>query len=463
MIARLALAALAALLASSAWAQTPPFQVGGAVYQTSAPTPAPKQSVPFQADSSGNLKVNVIAGGGTGGTSSSFGAAFPGTGTAAGFKDGGGLMQPAIVDGSGNLDVNCVVGCSGGTFNNNSDAVATSATNGQAAAWLYGFNGTTFDRLRVDGSKNLQVNVQSSVLPTGAATATGLSTINTTLGSPFQAGGSIGNTSFGATQSGTWTVQPGNTANTTPWLATINQGGNSATVSAGGALKVDASGATQPVSGTVTANQGGAPWTVKGVGTAGTADSGVLTVQGIASMTKLLVTPDANSAVNVAQFGGNNVVTGTGTGGNGIPRVTVSSDSAIANTGFAAQVTNSTGAGQAVIGCDSHVFKHITSATDTLAVQGVTAKVVRICGAIARFSGSAAQTVYLENTASTNANCSSTLTQITGAWVGNATAPSGAGFNGSFWNGLANTSGNGLCVNSSGTGGVDIDIWYEQS
>ena len=35
-----------------------------------------------------------------------------------------------------------------------------------------------------------------------------------------------------ATQSGTWTVQPGNTANTTPWLATINQGGNSAAVKA---------------------------------------------------------------------------------------------------------------------------------------------------------------------------------------------------------------------------------------
>jgi len=40
-----------------------------------------------------------------------------------------------------------------------------------------------------------------------------------------------------ATQSGTWTVQPGNTANTTAW-------------------KVDGSAVTQPVSGTVTANAG---------------------------------------------------------------------------------------------------------------------------------------------------------------------------------------------------------------
>lgn len=36
-----------------------------------------------------------------------------------------------------------------------------------------------------------------------------------------------------ATQSGTWTVQPGNTANTTPWLSSISQGGNTAIVKAG--------------------------------------------------------------------------------------------------------------------------------------------------------------------------------------------------------------------------------------
>lgn len=76
-----------------------------------------------------------------------------------------------------------------------------------------------------------------------------------------------------ATQSGTWTVQPGNTANTTAW-------------------KVDGSAVTQPVSGTVTANQGGAPW-----------------------------------SANVTQFGGTNLSTGTGAGGAGIPRITVSSDS----------------------------------------------------------------------------------------------------------------------------------------
>lgn len=58
--------------------------------------------------------------------------------------------------------------------------------------------------LQTDSSGNLFVNIAAGIanpLPvTDAATHTGLTTINTTLGSPFQAGGSIGNTSFIATQ-----------------------------------------------------------------------------------------------------------------------------------------------------------------------------------------------------------------------------------------------------------------------
>ena len=99
------------------------------------------------------------------------------------------------------------------------------------------------------------------------------------------------------TQSGTWTVQPGNTPNTVPWLITINQGGNSATVTAANALKVDGSGVTQPVSGTVAVTQSTSPW-----------------------------------VTDITQFGNNNVVTGTGTSGLGIPRVTVSNDSNILAT-----------------------------------------------------------------------------------------------------------------------------------
>jgi hypothetical protein len=111
-----------------------------------------------------------------------------------------------------------------------------------------------------------------------------------------------------------------------------------------------------------------------------------------------------------------------------------------------------------LITCDKHVFKHITSATDTLAVQGVASQTIRICGWRSRAAGVA--TWFLENTASANANCSSSNTQITG--VATEAANTGETMLAAYWTGLANTSGNGLCINSTGTGGVDIDVWYNQ-
>lgn len=110
------------------------------------------------------------------------------------------------------------------------------------------------------------VVISSSALPTGAATSvkqpalgtagTASSDVITVQGiasmTPLLVNGS-GSTqpvsgTVAATQSGTWTVQPGNTANTTPWLTTISQGGNSATVTGANALKVDSSAVTQPIS-----------------------------------------------------------------------------------------------------------------------------------------------------------------------------------------------------------------------
>ncbi len=124
----------------------------------------------------------------------------------------------------------------------------------------------------------------------------------------------------------------------------------------------------------------------------------------------------------------------------------------------ATQQTIQSGSATNLISCDSHVFKHITSATDTLAVQGVTAKTVYVCGVLGQAAGTA--TWFLENTASTNANCSSSNTQIMG--VATMVVNGAAGFYNAMWGGLKNTAGNGLCINSTGTGGVDIDIWYTQ-
>ncbi len=117
--------------------------------------------------------------------------------------------------------------------------------------------------------------------------------------------GITGGKAIPASQSGTWTVQPGNTANTTAW-------------------KVDGSAVTQPVSSATLATAAKQP----ALGTAGTASADVITVQGAASMTKLLVTPDANAAVNVAQINGVTPLMGAGNTGTGSPRVTIATDQA---------------------------------------------------------------------------------------------------------------------------------------
>lgn len=92
---------------------------------------------------------------------------------------------------------------------------------------------------------------------------------------------------FGATQSGVWSV--GRTWN-------LSSGSDSVTVAG-----------TTTIAGTVTTNQGTSPW-----------------------------------VENVSQFGGNNVVTGTGAGGAGIPRVTVSNDSNVLSTQSGAWSTGRT-------------------------------------------------------------------------------------------------------------------------
>lgn len=248
---------------------------------TSCGSVSPLQPNPFIAGRQGPLTIDVNGvlcatgggGGGGGGTSSNFGQAFPSTGTAAGFSDGTNMQGARVYDtdsGAGTqytLGVNLRIAGSGGSVE----------------------GGTSSNPIRVD--------------PTGSTTQPVSGTVTANQGGAWSV--NQGGT-WSVNQGGTWTVQPGNTANSTPWLMTVSQGGNAATVSGAGALKVDGSAATQPVSGTVTANQGGAPWTMTGTGSAGSAAAGVLTVQGISSMTPVQVSQ--SSAANL-----NATVVGTGT------------------------------------------------------------------------------------------------------------------------------------------------------
>jgi hypothetical protein len=110
-----------------------------------------------------------------------------------------------------------------------------------------------------DGAGALNVIVDSSALPSGAATAAKQPALGTA----------------GSASSDVITVQ--GVTSMTP-------------------LKVDGSGVTQPVSGTVTATVTNG--TVSGTGTAGSAATGVLTVQGIASATPVSVDSPETLAVS---------------------------------------------------------------------------------------------------------------------------------------------------------------------
>lgn len=148
-----------------------------------------------------------------------------------------------------------------------------------------------------------------------------------------------------ATQSGTWTVQPGNTANTTPWLATINQGGNSAVVTTTTPGASDAGVVVRNINSSAAADNS----------TNSTAKSPVLPCTANASApswTEGRQVPcstdlSGNERVNVANINGVAPSMGAGNTGTGVQRVIEATDSqlsaGVGATGDAAATAGSTG------------------------------------------------------------------------------------------------------------------------
>jgi hypothetical protein len=107
------------------------------------------------------LQLTTLIGGGGSGGGSTFAAPFPATGTAIGVQSGANMVG-LKADGSGNLLVSPQ-----GTASNGVDGIAPSSNNTKSLNFLYGYNGATYDSLRVDGSKNLMVNL-GTPLPAGS-------------------------------------------------------------------------------------------------------------------------------------------------------------------------------------------------------------------------------------------------------------------------------------------------------
>lgn len=318
-----------------------------------------------------------------------------------------------------------------------------------------------------------------AVSPTANTVQDRLKTLNTTLGSPFQAGASIGNASFGV--SGTLPAYaaipafkvdqttPGTTnlvalaANQSVNVAQMNgvatTMGNGiagtgvqrvAIASDNTAFPVNAtlSAETTKVIGTV--NQGTSPWVI----------SGTLT---------------ANQSVNAAQFGGTNVSTGAGAGGAGIPRVTISNDSSLAanqsvNHAQVAGVATSTNTGVAGTGTQRVTLSNtdpcaspdiaksskaisVTSAATTslVAVSGSTT--VYVCGYSFTIAPSATSADTAAFEYGTGAACTSP-TLLTGTY-GNGDLTSAAPVThvtyGGAFTAFKSASSAGICILTAGT------------
>lgn len=296
---------------SSSFAATFPTTgtAAGAEYLAAPPTLTTGQMVALQTDVNGNLKVNIASGGGSGGTASSFAAAFPGTGTAAGAEYLAaaptlttGQMVPFQTDINGNLKIVGLGDYAQGSTTSGqigplAQAAVTGGTATYTAATTQPLTMTTQGLLRIIP---YGVNGTMSMVPTapGTAPANGLA-----VGGIYNSGGQT------LTTGQSDGIQLDVNGNIKVDLATALPAGSALV----GKVGIDQTtvGTTNAISlaqiGSVTASTGAGAigtgtlrtgiaqdtTTIAGSapGTAGTASLNVITVQGIASMTPLLSNP----------------------------------------------------------------------------------------------------------------------------------------------------------------------------
>lgn len=326
------------------------------------------------------VRMTQPGGSGGGGTSSDFGDPVPASGTAVGFQDSGGNLAPGLLDASGFLKVNVAAGGAGG-------GAATIADGADVA------EGATTDAavLDADGTVNAHIRGLDKILADVWDSVNHRFKVNVENASLTVA-------SHAVTNAGTFAVQESGTqvqvddAAFAPATSKVTMVGaefdDAATDSVdegdGGAVRMSANrnlyvrvrdNAGNERGLNIDANGGAA---VAGTGTAGTAAGGVLTVQGVASMTKLLVTPDsvalpANQSVNVSQINGVTPLMGAGNTGTGSPRVTIATDQAVlpvAGTGTAGSAATGVVTVQGIAsGTALTVASHAVTNAGTFAVQ----------------------------------------------------------------------------------------------
>jgi hypothetical protein len=225
--------------------------------------------------------------------------------------------QKAAVSAAGNIAVECKVGCAGGATTP-TDTFANPTTAGLSFDFLALWNGTTWDRWKGDATNGAFVNVKTSVLPTGAALDSSLTTIDTDIKSNITLHAGTNVIGHAIIDSGSTTAVTGNVASTVADGANVTLGAKTdakststdgTSTSAISILKEISAMEQAPASRAVT-NAGTFPVQATLQASSGT-DIGKLT---------------ANQSVNVAQLAGTTTDTNSGTKSAGTLRVVLATD-----------------------------------------------------------------------------------------------------------------------------------------
>ncbi len=199
--------------------------VQGAV-TTSAPTYTSGRTSPVSLDTSGSLRVAVVSGSTGNAAASNTGSAVPTQADYSGINVGGTLRGQTGVNPSGSIyagqvDFAAVAGATTSVNNGTVDAGTLRVTLASDSTGLVKLatGANTIGALTANQSVNVaQINGVTTLMGNGVS-GTGAQRVTI-------ASDSTG--TIAATESGTWTVQPGNTANTTAWLMAGGKTNNNA-------------------------------------------------------------------------------------------------------------------------------------------------------------------------------------------------------------------------------------------
>jgi hypothetical protein len=471
------------------------FLGAGGIYNSSAPTLTNGQFAPVQLDASGNLKVNVVTGGGSTG----------GSVTAAGTN---GTVAQAIQGITGGIAVPV-----SGTFYQATQPVSIATTVPVSLATSVPVTGNFYQATQpVSIATTVPVSLAGSVTTIGSGAAgtpaTGVQTIQGITGmTPIAVSGTV-------TSSGLWPISGSNSAAVNQTAATgdlVTDAGSqsgSQTLTANGSVIIPVggyAGLAFNISGTwtgtftFTADDGSGtfPWSQM---CTGNAPGGVVASTTVNNSYTCNIAPHANVKLALTSFAGTSATINWHTGGNpGTTSIIGSAGQVISNAnpsgqnysstgslftasfgelysggsnswdsqvesssnidgfkhnaGIVATTQNSTG-GNAPIACDSsYAIDNITTAGTTTAVTYSTTKNIYVCGISLQLGAST--TAKLQS--SSSATCGSGTTDITGAY---AASTNYGGAIGTILAPLATTRS--LCLVVTGTGGVNGIITYSQ-